>query len=78
MLPILPQLVQRKSSINRCSMFIDKLELAPRAPKALVKLRHFRFDHDFGAHGEISNILEGVDQSENQHQEAGQEVIFDS
>ena len=59
-------------------MFIDKLELAPRASKALVKLRHFRFDHDFGAHGEISNVLEGVGQSEHQHQEAGQEVIIDS
>ena len=77
MLPILPQLVQRKFSSNRCSLFIDKLELAPRASKALVKLRHFRFDHDFGAHGEISNILEGVSQSEHQHQEAGQEVIID-
>ena len=42
----------------------------------LLELRHFRFDHEFGAHGEISNILEGVSQSGNQHHEGAQEVKF--
>ena len=35
-----------------------------------------RFDHEFGAHGEISNILEGVGHPGHQPQEAGQEVRF--
>ena len=39
---------------------------------------HFwhRFDHDFGAHGEISNILDGAGHSGHQLQETGQEVLL--
>ena len=44
--------------------------------KLLLNKIIIRFDHEFGAHGEISNILEGVGHPGHQPQEAGQEVRF--
>ena len=74
-LPTLPQWAQRKFHINTHSWSTSaQMTYFYRPPKALASFGCFRFDHEFGAHGEISNILEGVGQPEHQHHEAGQEV----